>query len=113
MKEYLKSVFLAKLAMTPILFLTAYLYYLWYQVLVARGFGYLFNGMKYQMPFMFARLLLLIATILGFIIYQFTRKSLPIYWRIGYVLIIGFGIAHFIVHWIILQFGPEPFWSTM
>jgi hypothetical protein len=113
MKQFAKSLLAAKLMLIPLLFFVACTYYFWYQVLLARGFGYGFNAMKYRMPFAFARLLLLMAILLGLIAYHRSRNFLPIPWRVGYVLIVGFGIAHFIVHWIIIQFGPEPFWGTI
>ena len=87
-----------------------YTYYLWYHVLVARGFGYLYNAMKYQPMFRLGRVVLLIALVSGLINYELIRSSLHRIWRIGYLSIITLGIAHFVVHWIVVSFGPTPFW---
>jgi hypothetical protein len=94
----------------PLVLVTAYAYYFWYQMLVARGYGYVFNAGKYSGEFQQARLFLLIALVVGVLTFQLTRRSLAKSWRIGYVTVLGLGIALFAIHWIIVHFGPTPWW---
>ena len=105
-----RPAFWAKLVGVPLLLVTSYAYYFWYKMLVARGYGYLYNAMKYSAPFRQARFILLIALFIGLVTYGLTRRFLTRAWRISYVIVLGLGIALFVVDWIVHQFGTTPWW---
>ncbi|PYK01138.1 MAG: hypothetical protein DME23_04730 [Verrucomicrobia bacterium] len=85
-------------------------YYYWYHVLIARGFGYVYNASVLYTPFRRAQFGLAIALAAGLITFELTRKHLSRAWRYGYVIVIAFGIALFVVRWIISAFAVTPFW---
>jgi hypothetical protein len=108
--RYVRPVFWAGLVGIPLLLATVYAYYVWYQVLIARGYGYVQDAIWLYAPFKEARWNLGIGLVLGFITYELTRPSLSRGWRLGYVVVLGMGVVLFAVNWIVTQFGPEPWW---
>ena len=94
----------------PLGILTAYVYFWWYHVLVARGFGYVLNSARYAQPFETARVLLLCWVVAGFATYWLARNVVSKGWRAYFVVMMGFALGVMIVPEIILSFGPEPWW---
>jgi hypothetical protein len=105
-----RPTFWAGLTGAVLLVITAGAYYYWYQVLVARGYGYMYNAMKYQTGFALTRFCLFVALCVGCATYELTRQRLSKLCRSAYLLLLGFGIALFAVHWIVLHFAVAPFW---
>jgi hypothetical protein len=110
LRESTRPVFWAGLVGLPLIMATVIAYYYWYHVLVARGFGLLYNASLLYTPFRWARLGLAIALAVGLITFELTRKHLSRPWRYGYVVVIGLGSALFVVGWIIRAFAVPPFW---
>ena len=105
-----RPIFWAWLVGVPLLVITLGAYYYWYQMLLAQGYGYVFNDMMYQTPFRLARCCLATALCVGYVTYELTRGHLPKLLRGAYVLVLGFGIALFAVSWIVRHFAVTPFW---
>lgn len=105
-----RPVFWAGLVGVPLLCVTAYAYYIWYHVLMARGYGQMFDAGKYYGELRRAGFFLLIALLIGIPTYGLTKRFLNKSWRIGYVMVLSLGIALVAVHWLIEQFGPTPWW---
>ena len=110
MPQATRPVFWAGLVGVPLLATTLVAYYYWYHVLVARGFGYLYNASLLYPPFRRAQFCLAIVLVAGLLTLELTRKHLSRPLRYSYVLVIGFGIALFVVGWIINAFAGTPFW---
>ena len=94
----------------PLGLLTAYVYFWWYHVLVARGFGYVLNSVRYAQPFETARLLLLLWVVAGVATYWMARGVVGKCWRAYFVVMMGLAAGALIVPEIIVSFGPEPWW---
>jgi hypothetical protein len=94
----------------PLGILTAYVYFWWYHVLVARGFGYVLNSVRYAQPFETARVLLLCWVVIGFATYWLARGVVSKGWRGYFVVMMGLAAGALIVPEIIVSFGPEPWW---
>jgi len=110
MTRSVRPVFWAGLVGVPFLAITAWAYYYWYHVLVARGHGYIQNSIYLYGPFRRARLGLAITLPIGLLTFQLTHKHLALPWRIGYTAVIALAVAFFVVRWIIEVFGVTPFW---
>jgi hypothetical protein len=110
MTQSTRPVFWAGLVGLPLVAITACAYYYWYQILVARGYGYIQNMIFLDAPFRRVRLCLAIALPIGLLTFQLTRRYLTLPWRIGYTVVIALAIAFFVVGWIIRAFGTTPFW---
>jgi hypothetical protein len=108
--SHTRPIFWAGLVGLPLVIITVWAYYYWYQMLVARGYGYMYNDIKFQVPFRLARYCLAAAVCVGLVTLELTRRHIPKYWRYGYVLILGFGMALFAVSWIVRHFAVTPFW---
>ena len=105
-----RSVFWAKLVGVHLLLVTSYAFYFWHKMLVVRAGGYFNDYMVLSPPFRQARFILLIVLFAGLVTYGLTRRFLTRAWRISYVIVLGLGIALFVVDWIAHQFGTTPWW---
>jgi hypothetical protein len=105
-----RPIFWAGLVGLPLLIITVWAYYYWYQMLLARGYGYTYNAMKFQTPFRLARYCLAVGVCIGAVTLQLTRRHIPKFWRYAYVLVLALGVALFAVGWIVQQFAATPFW---
>src|SRR4051812_30789741 len=89
---------------------TAYGCFLWYHVLVARGFGSILGSVKYAHPFNVARLIVLGLTVPAIITYPFIRDSLSRWTRIYFIVILGVALGLLLVPEFIEMYGPTPPW---
>lgn len=110
MAKATRPVFWAGLVGVPLCAITAYAYYYWYQELGARGFGYIYNAMVLYVPFRRAQICLGLALVAGLLTFELTHKHLSRTWRYGYVIVLGFGAALFVVGWIVSAFAVTPYW---
>lgn len=94
----------------PLLFAAVFAYRCWYDRLYDRGFGLLYNELEHQREFMLAQVLFGVVGIGGFVLLETFRKELPSWFRVPYVLLVASMVAFFVVDWIIIWFGPEPWW---
>jgi hypothetical protein len=60
----------------PLVIATSYALVLWRKVLIARGFGYIFNAQMYGPPFKRAQICVMCLGTLGLITYPFVRPAL-------------------------------------
>ena len=100
----------AGVAGVPLLFATVFAYYLWVQVLIARGNGYIFNHGQFYHPFIRARIVLAVTVVVGAFVFELTRRQLPRAWRYCLFALLVCGITLLAVHWIVVAFGPAPAW---
>jgi hypothetical protein len=107
-----KTVMLVMAKCYLILFFLAGLlaYRCWYERLCDRGFGLLYNSISHHHEFVLARWIFGFLGIGGIIFLEVFRKHLRGWVRIAYVVLIALLIAFFVVDWIVLGFGPKPYW---
>lgn len=89
---------------------TAYAAVLWYYVLVARGFGYIMNSIKYASPFTVARLMVLCFAVPSLLTYPFVRHNLSKSARLYFVITLGFALGLLLVPEFLEKYGPTPWW---
>jgi hypothetical protein len=94
----------------PLGLATAYACFLWYHVLVARGFGYILKSVKYTHPFSIARLIVLCLTIPALLTYPLIRNSLSRWSRIYFIVILGVALGLLIVPEFLETYAPAPWW---
>lgn len=100
----------AKWYLLPFLGLAVFAYRCWYDRLVVRGFGYLYNDMKHHDEFVVAQILFGVAGIGGVVLFEVFRRRMPIWIRWAYVAAIASMIVFFVVDRIVVLFGPTPYW---
>jgi hypothetical protein len=100
----------AKWYLLPFLVLAVFAYRCWYDRLIDRGFGYLYNAMKHHDEFVVAQILFGVVGIGGVVLFEVFRKRLPTWIRLAYVAAIASMIAFFAVDRIVVLFGPTPYW---
>jgi hypothetical protein len=94
----------------PLGLATVYACFIWYHVLIARGFGYILNSVKYQRPFSIARTIVLCLVVPALLTYPFIRKSLSRWSRIYFIAILGVALGLLIVPEILDAYAPTPWW---
>jgi hypothetical protein len=94
----------------PFLVLAAFAYRCWYDRLVDRGFGYLYNAMKRHDEFVMAQILFGFVGIGGVVLFEMFRNRLPTWTRLVYVVAIASMVAFFVVDLIVVLFGSTPYW---
>lgn len=100
----------AKWYLLPFLAIAFFAYLCWYDRLVDRGYGLIYNAMKRHDEFVVAQIAFGVVGIGGVVLFEVFRKRLPTWMRMVYFAAIASLIAFFVVDWIVVRFGPTPFW---
>lgn len=101
---------ITKWYLLPFLLVAVLAYHSWYNRLNDRAFGYLYNAMIRHDQFVLAQVSFGIVGAGGLMLFQLFRKSLPRWMRVVYFALITSAIVFFAVDWIVILFGPKPFW---